>query len=101
MILYYIMRGDVAAHKKKAGFNMKEYSYMITLDQKRGVEYCHDEIKFYKRKGTISEAKRNLKKFVKITGLDIGEIVTLNENCTVRCVYKFNGEKFLKEEVFK
>jgi hypothetical protein len=74
---------------------------MITIDQKRGVEYCPDEIKFYKHRGTISEAKRIFKKFVKITGMDIGEIVTFNENCTVRCVYKFNGEKFLKEEVFK
>lgn len=79
---------------------MKEYRYMITLDKKRGVVYCHDYIKFYKCKGTISEAKRIFKKFVKITGLDIGEIVTFNENCTVRCVYKFNGEKFLKEEIF-
>lgn len=80
---------------------MKEYSYMITIDQKRGVEYCYDELKYYKSKGTISEAKSKFKKFVKITGMDIGEIVTFNENCTVRCVYKFNGEKFLKEEVFK
>lgn len=80
---------------------MKEYSYMIALDKKRGVEYCHDEIKFYKRRGTISESKSMFKKFVKITGLDIGELVTFNENCTVRCVYKFNGEKFLKQEVDK
>lgn len=80
---------------------MKEYSYMITIDKKRGVEYCHDDLKYYKHRGTISEAKSKFKKFVKITGLDIGEIVTFNENCTVRCVYKFNGEKFLKEEVFK
>lgn len=80
---------------------MKEYSYMITIDQKRGVEYCHDEIKFYKRRGTIIEAKGMFKKFVKITGLDVGEITIFNENCSVRCVYKFNGEKFLKEEVFK
>lgn len=80
---------------------MKEYSYMITLDQKRVVDYCHEDLKYYKYRGTISEAKRMFKKFVKITGLDIGELVTLNENCTVRCVYKFNGEKFLKKEVFK
>ena len=79
----------------------KEYSYMITIDEKRGVEYCHDEIKFYKRKGTIIEAKRMFKKFVKITGMDIGEITIFNDNCSVRYVYKFNGEKFLKEEVCK
>lgn len=95
------MRGDVAAHKKKAGLNMKEYSYMITLDQKRVVDYCHEDLKYYKHRGTISEAKSKFKKFVKITGLDIGEIAIFNENCTVRCVYKFNGEKFLKEEVEK
>lgn len=71
---------------------------MITLDGKRGAEYRHDDIKFYKRKGTISEAKRIFKKFVKITGLDIGELVTFNENCSVRSVYKFNCEKFLKED---
>ena len=71
---------------------------MITIEGKRGVEYCHDDIKFYKRKGTISEAKRIFKKFVKITGLDIGELVTFNENCSVRSVYKFNGEKFLKDD---
>lgn len=51
--------------------------------------------------GRWCRAISKFKKFVKITGLDIGEIVTFNENCTVRCVYKFNGEKFLKEEVFK
>lgn len=77
------------------------YSYLITIDKKRGVEYCHDDIKFYKRKGTISEAKCMFKKFVKITGLDIGEIAIFNENCSIRCVYKFNGEQFLKEEFFK
>lgn len=83
------------------GYKMKEYSYMITIDKKRGVEYCHDDLKFYKRKGTISEAKSMFKKFVKITDMDIGEITIFNENCSVRYVYKFNGEKFLKEEVFK
>ena len=51
---------------------MKEYSYIITLDQKRGVEYCHEDLKYFAHRGTISEAKRKFKKFVKITGLDIG-----------------------------
>ena len=78
---------------------MREYSYSITLNGKRGDDYCIDEIKFYKKRGTISDAKKIFKKFVKITGLDMGELVTYNENCTVRCVYRFNGEKFLKEEV--
>ena len=80
---------------------MKEYSYMIQLDQKRGVEYCHEDLKYYAHRGTISEAKSKFKKFVKITGLDIGELTIFNENCTVRCVYNFDGEKFLKTEVFK
>ena len=30
-----------------------------------------------------------------------GEITIFNDNCSVRYVYKFNGEKFLKEEVSK
>ena len=36
MIVYYIMRCDGAAHKKS------------------GVVYCHDEIKYFKRKGMIN-----------------------------------------------
>ena len=43
---------------------MKEYSYMITLDKKRGVEYCHEDLKYYSNRGTICEAKRKFKKFV-------------------------------------
>ena len=77
---------------------MKEYSCMITLDKIAGQEYTHDDIKHYIRKCTICEAKKRLKKLVKITGLNVGELTVFNENCTVRYVYTYNVDKFVKTE---
>lgn len=77
---------------------MNEYSCMITLDEIAGQEYTYDEIKYHIQKCTICEAKKRLKKLVKITGLNVGELTVFNKNCSIRYIYTYNVDKFVKTE---
>lgn len=75
----------------------KIYDIYIILDGKLNGDNTLDEIK-YSAKLTISDAKKIYKKLVKISGLDKGKITVFNENCSVKCCYIFDGQKFLKNE---
>ena len=75
------------------------YSFIIELNAKSNGEFTTDSIK-YDSKSTISEAKKILKKLVKLSGLDVGEVVFFNENCTIKYVYKYDGKLFKKETYF-
>lgn len=75
----------------------KIYPVFITLDGKLNGEFTTDALK-YETKLTISDAKKIYKKLIKLSGLDKGEITVFNDDCTVKCWYTFDGQKFLKKE---
>lgn len=75
------------------------YSFFIELNAKSNGEFTTDSIK-YDSKSTIPEAKKILKKLVKISGLDVGELTLFNEKCSIKCVYKYDGKFFKKETWF-
>ena len=75
------------------------YPFILELNAKSNGEFTTDSIK-YDSKSTISEGKKILKKLVKLSGLDVGEIVFFNENCTIKYIYKYDGNLFKKETYF-
>ena len=93
------------ARKTKGWFIMMQirkqhiYAFFIELNAKSNGEFTTDEIK-YVSKATIPEAKKILKKLVKISGLDVGEITFFNENCSIKYVYNYDGKLFKKETWF-
>ena len=75
----------------------KIYPVTITLDEKSNGEFTTDSLK-YDTKLTISDSKKIYKKLIKLSGLDKGIITVFNDDCTVKCWYTFDGQKFLKKE---
>lgn len=97
--VYICVCGCNSAPNKKevAHMIMKIYPVFITLDGKLNGDFTTDEIK-YNTKSTISDAKKIYRKLIKLSGLDKGEITVFNENCSIKCLYTFDGTKFLKKE---
>lgn len=75
------------------------YPFILELNAKSNGEFTTDSVK-YDSKSTIQEAKKILKKLVKLSGLDVGEIVFFNDNCSIKYVYKYDGKLFKKETWF-